>query len=94
MSHLSGAAKEEKTPAGAHWLSAVERRSVVRKKRRGANKERLEERNKRKNTKTKPSVKGNEKHNSMSQVQKLYKVSQRRSIYVSNARFLRIDGYG
>ena len=44
--------------------------------------------------KTKPSVKGNEKHNSMSQVQKLYKVSQRRSIYVSNARFLRIDGYG
>ena len=51
-------------------------------------------RNKRKNTKTKPSVKGNEKHNSRSQVQKLYKVSQRRSIYVSNARFLRIDGYG
>lgn len=29
MSHLSGAAKEEKTPAGAHWLSAVERRSVL-----------------------------------------------------------------
>jgi len=43
---LSGAGKEEKTPAGAHWLSAVERRSVVRKKRRGANKERQEERNK------------------------------------------------
>jgi len=29
VSHLSGAAKEEKTPAGAHWLSAVERRSVL-----------------------------------------------------------------
>ena len=36
----------------ATWLSAVERRSVVRKKRSGANKERQEERRRKKRTLT------------------------------------------